>query len=246
MSKIFAGNWKMNPASLDEALSLFDNYLTVDAQAEIWVFPSSLYIFPLITKLAESKNQSIRLGVQSISDSEKGAYTGQISAEMVKNIGLDLVLIGHSEARKHQVNAIIGQKFLLAVQNNLTPVICLGYQHQDESFELHNLRVLEQVQEVIDTISKHELTLETLYFAYEPVWAIGTGKVADEASITAVFDLILNACKDLKATIKLLYGGSVDEQNIQELSSIPNLSGFLVGGAALKPEKVTTIVSKLQ
>jgi triosephosphate isomerase (TIM) len=245
MSKIFAANWKMNPSSLHDALSLLDTYLALDTQAEIWVFPPSLYIFPLISKLTETKNKSIRLGVQSISDNEKGVYTGQISAEMVKNIGLDLVLIGHSEARKHQVNAIIGQKFLLAIQNHLTPVVCLGYQHQDESFDKHNQRVLEQVKEVLDTIHKNSLTLDTLYFAYEPVWAIGTGKVADEESITTVFDLILEACKDLQIPVKLLYGGSVDENNIQNLSTITNLSGFLVGGAALKPYKITTMLQKI-
>jgi triosephosphate isomerase (TIM) len=245
MSKIFAANWKMNPSSLHDALSLLDTYLALDTQAEIWVFPPSLYIFTLISKLTETKNKSIRLGVQSISDNEKGAYTGQISAEMVKNIGLDLVLIGHSEARKHQVNAIIGQKFLLAVQNHLTPIVCLGYQHQDESFDKHNQRVLEQVKEVLDTIHKNSLTLDTLYFAYEPVWAIGTGKVADEESIITVFDLILKACKDLQIPVKLLYGGSVDENNIQNLSIIPNLSGFLVGGAALKPDKITAMLQKI-
>jgi triosephosphate isomerase (TIM) len=245
MSKIFAANWKMNPSSLHDALELFDTYLALDSSADIWVFPPALYTFPLISKSAENQNKSIRLGVQSISDNEKGAFTGQISAEMVKNLGLNLVLIGHSEARKHQVNAVISCKFLLAVQNHLTPVVCLGYQHQYESFEKHNQRVLEQIQEVLDTIIENNLSINTLYLAYEPIWAIGTGKVADEESITQVFDLILDSCKDLKIPVKLLYGGSVDETNIQELSAIPNLAGFLVGGAALKPDKLTAMIKKL-
>lgn len=235
----------MNPTSPQEAISLFNVYLSIQSNIDIWVFPPAIYVQGLTQMLTQKPNSHIRIGVQSISDNPKGAFTGQISAEMVKNLGIDIVLIGHSEARKHQVHAIIGSKFLLAVQNGLTPVICLGYQHQDESFDKHSQRVMEQVQEVISVIQINHLALDTLYFAYEPVWAIGTGKVADEASITQVFDLILDACRDIQTPIKLLYGGSVDETNIHQLSQIPNLEGFLVGGAALKPEKIVPMIDKL-
>ena len=245
MSKIFAGNWKMNPSSLDEAISLFDSYLPLQSDLPIWLFPPALYLQPLLEALRNSSNTNIRLGAQSISDNQKGAFTGQVSSEMIKNLGIDLTLVGHSEARKHQVNAIIGEKYRLAFENNITPIVCLGYQHQDESFEQHNARVAEQVQEVLSTIKSHTLSPAEIIFAYEPIWAIGTGKVADEKSISEVIDLILDQCKDTQANIKILYGGSVDEQNIHELINIPNLDGFLVGGTALKKEKFTPMIQAI-
>lgn len=168
----------------------------------------------------------IPVGVQNISPFEKGAYTGEISASQVKSIGASFVIIGHSERRNifHESNEEIYLKIKEALKNNLKIILCIGEKEEENREDI----LKKQLKECLK-----DLPLENIIIAYEPVWAIGTGRVMEEEEIR-------KACFYIKETLKInmpvLYGGSVNENNINDLSMIKEVDGFLVGGASIHPE----------
>ena len=177
------------------------------------------------------KNKMLFLGSQDISQEKEGKATGQISANMLKEFGVKFAIIGHSERRVFETNDDVNKKVKVALENDIVPIVCVGEKAkgQDKSF------IIEQVKSAICDTDKEVI------FAYEPIWAIGTGLIPTKTDINKVSKLIKKTAKEQKANVKVLYGGSVNESNISLLKTC-DVDGFLVGGACLDIVKFEKII----
>jgi triosephosphate isomerase len=239
--KVFAANWKMNLLA-SEAQAFFATMLAQKLpEADILIFPPALYLAQLAAISADSE---IAVGAQNIYWEDAGAFTGEISASMIKDLCVRYALCGHSE-RRHifgESSEMVTRKARAAQLHGLTPVICVGETLQEkeagETLEiLHNdtLSALAAVEKSPDII-----------IAYEPVWAIGTGLTATpadaEAAIAFIRNQIAGIWGDVAQDIRILYGGSVNDANIADLISCPNIDGALIGGASLHAESFLQII----
>lgn len=223
--KYLIANWKMNHTIRigEEFLREF-SLLDVNHRSTQVIIAPSFTSLNRLSSLIQRENMPIYLAAQNMSQFESGAYTGEISAEMIKESGCRYVILGHSERRYqfHESEEVIFQKYKSAMDNSLIPILCFG-----ETLPVY------QAKETISFI-KNQLTLfqkdKPFLFAYEPVWAIGTGLIPRIDEIVMVADFIKHTFPDSL----LLYGGSVNPETIVPISAIPNLDGFLVGGASLK------------
>lgn len=228
--KIIAGNWKMN-LTFDQANTLA-NSIKSSNRNEIILFPPSIYALK-VKEIVKGKN--IKVGVQNIFYEDFGAYTGEISAIMVKSMDLDYVLIGHSERRKYffESDEIINKKLKKAIEYNLDVILCVGEtleeRENNKAFEV----VKNQVLRAIEGLNN----LNNVKIAYEPVWAIGTGINATPEQANEMHQFI----KEI-INIPVLYGGSVNEKNAYELLSQEFIDGLLIGGASLKAEIFNKII----
>ncbi|MBK6933719.1 MAG: triose-phosphate isomerase [Bacteroidales bacterium] len=246
--KIVAGNWKMNP-NYDEAIDLLnflkDNIPTDHSGVDIIICPPFIY---LIEAKKIFNRQDIYVGAQNVSSFTNGAYTGEISAAMLKSININYTIIGHSERRQYfgEKEENFSKKIKLCLQEHITPIYCVG-----ETLEQRNngeqLKVVEkQISEALYNLSDDEIA--KIIIAYEPVWAIGTGVNAtpDQAQQMHVFIRELIAKKynqTISQGIIILYGGSVKASNAKELFSMPDIDGGLIGGASLKGKEFTSIIN---
>lgn len=246
--KIIVCNWKMNPSSVEEVNQIIDTIAgntTSVGRAELIILPPSIYISHL------QQHQSrlfASLGVQDISSQISGAYTGQLAAEMVYNLGLEYALIGHSETRiyQHYTTQDIAKKLTQALTYNLIPILCVGYEENPSSDEVNTDSIKQELYDIIEP-NKALLVEKHIIIAYEPIWAIGTGKTPSLESIETVSIFIKRMITDIvtsesQTTVAVLYGGSVNKDNIQELTSIPSVSGFLIGGASLDKEQIPILL----
>ncbi len=234
--KIFAANWKLhkNPSQTRE---FFKNFLS-EAGNACGNSESEIYFFPSATSLEAAsqslKDSPIKFGSQNCYSLSQGAFTGEISAQVVKDIGGHSVLIGHSERRKifGEVDQLIADKVAHVQSLDLTPLFCIG-----ETLEERESNKVKQVLETQIRIGLSKAnSSKSLIVAYEPVWAIGTGKIASSAQVKETHQLVYDLLKSFgfeKSAI--LYGGSVKPDNSKELLQIPHVDGFLVGGASLEP-----------
>lgn len=237
--KIVAGNWKMNKTA-EEALVLTSEIVNiykdeVRNDAEVVLIPPYVHL-TAIHGLA--KGSAIKTGAQDCSRYEKGAYTGEISAAMLKSLGLQYVIIGHSERRQYHLegNALLAEKTNMALKNSLTPIYCCGETLAEREKEIHFDIIRAQVSEGLFHLSQEEIT--KCVIAYEPVWAIGTGKTASSEQAQEVHAFIRQLLaekygKETASAIRILYGGSVKPDNSKELFAQPDIDGGLIGGAAL-------------
>jgi triosephosphate isomerase len=234
------GNWKMN-ASLESTEALIKELAgawTGVHKAEVAVCPP----YPYLGKAAELLEQSnINYGAQDVSDKESGAYTGQISAEMLLDFGCKYVLVGHSERREYQGESseLVAQKFAAASAKGLVPILCVGEtlaeREASKTFDV----VGEQLRAVIDLCGLDGIAKGVV--AYEPVWAIGTGKSATPEMAQEVHAFIREVLGPEGAQTALLYGGSVKPENAAELFAQADIDGALVGGASLKAQDFLAI-----
>ena len=243
---IIAGNWKMNK-TVAEALDLVNGLKRELANVK----EVDLVVCPAFTALNEvSKtilDSNIRLGAQNMSEQSEGAFTGEISALMLKEFSVRYVILGHSERREYQreANALIAKKALTAHGANLKPIVCIGEKlEQREAGETEQV-LDEQLKGSLAGLSKDQM--EETILAYEPVWAIGTGKTAsaDQAqSAHAFIRKPLGSMFDETTAkrIRIQYGGSVKPNNARELMSLPDVDGALVGGASLEVRSFSDIV----
>lgn len=241
---IIAGNWKMNKTP-SEAKSLIDHIkpLVADANCEVVVCPPFVCLPAAKTVL---ENSNIKLGAQNMHWEESGAYTGEVSAPMLKEIGVEYVIIGHSERRQYfaETDDTVNKKIISAFSHELIPIVCVGETlEQREAGKTENV-VKMQVEKGLSGLKVDEV--RRLIVAYEPIWAIGTGRNATPSDANYVIKFIRDIITGLYGTVadevRIQYGGSVNAQNAAEILAMPDIDGALVGGASLKAQDFATIV----
>ncbi|MBR6801235.1 MAG: triose-phosphate isomerase [Eubacteriaceae bacterium] len=239
--KVIAGNWKMNKLASEcgEFISRIIKDIDTD-EKDVIICPTFLSISSAVNATAGT---SVGIGAQNMHYEEKGAYTGEVSAEMIKEAGCKYVIIGHSERRKYyaETDDSISLKIKKAYETGLIPIMCIGESLEErESGETFN--VLEN--QLVNALKPIE-TDENLIVAYEPVWAIGTGKTATDEQAQEACCFVRNTLKEIVGEksdkIRILYGGSVNEKNIKALMAMPDIDGALVGGASLKDEFIKLV-----
>ena len=226
---LIAANWKMNLNKND--IKLFSNLLKKNSYSNLvktCIFPQSIYI-DLLVKLLN--NTPVYVGGQNCHYEINGPFTGEISAFSLKEIGCEYVILGHSERRQlfNETNSHVKKCSESAINNSLTPIICVGESYDDRK----NKKALDFVKDQI--LNSTPSTQENLCIAYEPIWSIGTGEIPSKDEIFEMHGHIKEvAYSILKRNIKVLYGGSVNLHNIKEVLSAGNVDGVLIGGASLK------------
>jgi len=245
--KLIAGNWKMNTDihSAVELINAVKQELSgKDIKTEVLVCPP----FTNIQAVAGAiDGTNIKLGAQNCEHRPEGAYTGEISVQMLKSVGCEYVIIGHSERRTHydETDENINLKAKAALAGGLTPIVCIG-ETLDERTEGDTYKILvHQICKAFDDIS--ESNIAKMVLAYEPVWAIGTGVSATTEQADEAHRWIRNYIKvnygNEASEIRILYGGSMNEKNSAELLSLPDIDGGLIGGASLKSGSFLTIIN---
>jgi len=234
------GNWKMN-ASTDSTESLVKALAAEWSgvhQAEVAVCPP----FPYLARAVEMLERSnIAVGAQDMSENEKGAYTGQVSADMLLDIGCKYVIVGHSERREYQKESslLVAKKFAAAISKGLIPILCVGETLAEREKSLTFDVVGEQLKAVIKVVGLGGIAKGVI--AYEPVWAIGTGKSATPEMAQEVHAYIREVLGPEGSQTSILYGGSVKASNAEELFAQRDIDGALVGGASLIAEDFLAI-----
>ena len=244
--KIIAGNWKMNKLP-NEAMEFIQKIEPVAAKSEHDVILCTPYT-DLFYSLMTAQETKIKIGAQNMHYEEKGAYTGEISGQMLKSIGVEYVIIGHSERRAYfaETDETVNLKVKAALKNELKPIVCVGESvEQRESGKAQEV-VTSQTTKALESLSEDEV--KGIIIAYEPIWAIGTGKTAtaEDAETTIKWireEIAKNYGQMVSESVIILYGGSVKSSNAKELFSMPNIDGGLVGGASLDAEEFSKIVN---
>ena len=245
--KIVAGNWKMN-LNFEDAIQLATNINAWVADnhpiAQVIIAPSSIYLQTLLEGVDE---QYVKIASQDIAAHEKGAYTGDVSAEQLDSIGLDFAIIGHSERREYQfeTDEIIAAKLKQAFKYQISPIFCVGEKLEERESEKHFEVVKSQIVNALKSQKAEDLS--RLIIAYEPVWAIGTGETASPDQAQEMHKFIRDLVEkvygfDIANELSILYGGSVKPDNAKEIFSKPDVDGGLIGGAALKANDFLAIV----
>lgn len=241
MSKyLIAGNWKMN-TNLDEAKSITDrlhSYIDYDSEVELLICPPFTHLSFLSELIDLSR---ISLGAQNVHSEKNGAYTGEISIDMLLSVGCEYVIIGHSERRSifGEDDKFINKKVVNSLNAGLRVILCIGetleQREKGETFEI----LENQLEKGLIGVEK----IINLKIAYEPVWAIGTGKTANKEQISETHEFISKFLikRFGENNIKILYGGSMNAENAEEILSIKNVNGGLIGGASLKPDSFLSI-----
>lgn len=246
--KIVIGNWKMNKTinTAEKLITDIRDNITPDILSKV-----DVVISPPFTSLQQAnillKDSKIFLGAQNLFYKDEGAFTGEISASMLRAINCDFVIIGHSERRIYfcDTNSMINQKIKKAIENDIKPVVCVGEALEERERNMQYDTVDRQITEALKGISKIDIT--KIIIAYEPVWAIGTGKNATPEVANEMHQYIRNQIKNMYSqeisdSIKILYGGSVNEINCSDLFCMPNIDGGLIGGACLKADTFLNII----
>lgn len=240
--KIVAGNWKMNGSS--ELVRTLVPALAEEAkqsQAEILVCPPA----PFLTEARSLAGDALKIGAQNCHEAESGAFTGEVSASMLADLKLSYVLTGHSERRAiyGETDALIAAKTKAAVAHGLAAVLCVGETLEERESGRTLDVVLGQVKSVFDQLSTDDWS--QLVVAYEPVWAIGTGKTASSEQAQevhkAIRDVLAGYSQEHADAMRILYGGSVKADNAAELFACPDIDGGLVGGASLNADEFISI-----
>jgi triosephosphate isomerase (TIM) len=244
-NKVIAGNWKMNKDVFETAdlINALKKALE-KAKAEVIICPPFTSLGPAQWLL---KGSTIKLGAQDVSVHDDGAYTGEISVKMLKSVGCEYVIVGHSERRQyfHESNELINQKAKKVLAAGMKTIICVGETLDEREKEITDKVITAQVKGVLAGLTQADL--DRVIIAYEPVWAIGTGKTATTQQAEDVHQLIRKLVAQLYAwpvaeKLIIQYGGSVKPENAKELLNQANIDGALVGGACLKADSFSAII----
>ncbi|MCL1883053.1 MAG: triose-phosphate isomerase [Defluviitaleaceae bacterium] len=235
--KIAAGNWKMNltPKKAEEFAREMKKTVNTDAVDVVLCVP--FVHLNMVQEIVAGTH--IKVGAQNMHYMDDGAYTGEISAKMLAGMNVPYVIIGHSERREYfgETDTSVNLKALKALQNEITPIICIGEtSKQRKSGRTFNV-IRKQLNIALDEMTSEDIT--KIVIAYEPIWAIGTGETATKEQAEEVCDMIRKQIHShhghwASDNVRILYGGSVTDQNANELFTMPNIDGGLVGGASLK------------
>jgi len=245
--KLIVGNWKMNGSLAANAalLQALKQGLPAGGKAGVAVAAPAVYLAQLQAELSGS---SIGIGAQDVSQHEQGAFTGEVSAAMLKEFGVRYALVGHSERRQYhgETDAVVAAKAQAALAKGVTPIVCVGETLQEREAGQTEAVVKRQLAAVIHQVGA---CVSELVVAYEPVWAIGTGKTATPEQAQAVHAVLraqLAAATEHAGRVPLLYGGSMNAANAAQLLAQNDIDGGLVGGASLKAADFLTIVAAAQ
>lgn len=243
---VIAGNWKMNK-NADETKILLNEIKEKlpETDATILLCVPSINIQ---TAVETAKESNINIGSQNCHWEKSGAYTGEISADMLKNFGIKYSIIGHSERRQYfgDNDETVNKRALACLANDICPVICVGENLDERESGKAEIVIKNQIEKGLKDFTKKDI--KNSIIAYEPIWAIGTGKTATSEQAEEVCKLIRNLLSDIfdnetAQSVSILYGGSMNAKNAQELLSMEDIDGGLIGGASLKSDDFTTIVS---
>lgn len=247
--KLIVANWKMNKGLVqsqqftDELRQFTDKHKLTET--EIVLCPPFTSLDAVNKKI---NGTQIKLGAQNMYFESIGAYTGEISAGMLKSCGCEYVILGHSERRQyfHETNAIINKKVLKALDEGLKPIVCLGENLQEHEDKLTESVIEEQLSSCLTHVSEEGIMNVTI--AYEPVWAIGTGKNATAHQVESAHNFLRKKLKkmyneEISKNTRIIYGGSVTPENAKELFASQTVNGGLIGGASLEAEKFIKIIN---
>ena len=244
--KVIAGNWKMNMLP-NEAMAYIEEFAPLVKNSEAEVILCVPYT-DLFYALLNAQGTNIKIGAQNMHFEEKGAYTGEVSGKMLKSIGVEYVIIGHSERREYfaETDETVNKKIKAAFANELKPIVCVGEKlEQREAGETEKI-ITTQTELALAGLTNEQV--ENTIIAYEPIWAIGTGKTATAEDANESIKSIRNKIaeiygKETAEKVIIQYGGSVKSSNAKELFTTSDIDGGLVGGASLKPEEFSKIVN---
>ena len=234
---MIAGNWKMNKTPAETVALVEDlKKIQVRTKAEVVVCPMTVSLFAAATQL---KGTDIKLGAQNVHFEDKGAFTGEVSAEMLKDLGVDYVIMGHSERREYnnETDETVNLKAKKALEKGLIPIVCCGESLEQREAGITMDWIAIQIKKAFAGISADDA--KKVVVAYEPIWAIGTGKTATDDQAEEVCGGIRELLENLYDTetakaITIQYGGSMNPKNCAGLLAKPNIDGGLIGGASLK------------
>ncbi|MGN0784838.1 MAG: triose-phosphate isomerase [Candidatus Aphodomorpha sp.] len=243
---IIAGNWKMNMTPADaEALVSALIPLVKDAKCDVVVCPPYVDLC-VVSKLVEGTN--IHLGAQNVHWAAKGAFTGEVSADMLKAFGVEYAIIGHSERRQYfgETDEGVNARAKAALSAGITPIICVGETLEQRESGVTAAFVSGQAKAALAGMSAEDV--KSLVIAYEPIWAIGTGKTATADDANATIAVIRQAVAEafgqaVADEVRIQYGGSMNPKNASELMAMPEIDGGLIGGASLKAEDFSKVVN---
>ena len=239
IKKLIAGNWKMNTSRSEGkalAAALAQHNATASDRFEMIVCPPSIWLTDIVDAV---KGSAVAVGSQDIHEKEKGAFTGNISAAMLKDAGVKYAIVGHSERRQfhNETNALVKAKAEAAIASGLIPIICVGEVESERNSNSQEFVVGQQLTESLPANGPYVV-------AYEPVWAIGTGKTATPEDVRAMHSFIrqtLAKAVDHADQVAILYGGSVKSSNASEILATVNVDGVLVGGSSLEANEFWAI-----
>ena len=244
--KVIAGNWKMNMLP-DATIRFIDELTPLVKAAESEVILCVPYT-DLFYALLTAQNTNIKIGAQNMHWEESGAYTGEVSGQMLKSIGVEYVIIGHSERRQYfaETDETVNKKIKSAFKYGLKPIVCVGETLEQREAGKEKEIVTKQIELALEGLAEEQV--ENTIIAYEPIWAIGTGKTAtsEDANdiVKAIREKISNIYGQMVANrVIIQYGGSVKASNAKELFSMSDIDGGLVGGASLKSDEFAKIVN---
>lgn len=235
--KIIVGNWKMNPVTFDEAKTIFDSIRKVSlklTKINLVICPPFVYLKSLI-----KDDKSVSIGAQNISEKESGSLTGEISIKMLKDLGIQYAIIGHSERRNMGENdELISRKVQISLDSGINTILCIGEKERNEQGD-HLDFIRNQIKNSLNNVSKKNTS--KLIIAYEPVWAIGAKEAMDSNSINEMTIFIRKTISDIYGqdnamSMPVLYGGSVNAKNALEIIKVGNVDGLLIGRESLNVE----------
>jgi triosephosphate isomerase (TIM) len=245
--KIVAGNWKMNKNAeeTEDLINELIQKLPTDSDAQIIIAPTFVN---LASAVDHTEFTEIQVAAQNMHQAEGGAFTGEISADMLKSIGVDIVIIGHSERRAyfHETDALLANKVETALKHDMKIIFCFGEELKDRNSNSHFNIVEGQLRDGLFNLP--ESAWANIILAYEPVWAIGTGETATPEQAQEMHEFIRETIRKqygstVAEDVSILYGGSVKPDNAREIFSKPDVDGGLIGGAALKSDDFVAIVN---
>jgi triosephosphate isomerase len=248
-TKIVAGNWKMhkNAEETEDLLNELINKLPNDKEVQIIVAPTFINLASAVEHLEFT---NIGVAAQNLHQAENGAYTGEISADMLQSVGVNTVILGHSERRAYfgETDAIISFKVDTAIKHNMSVIFCFGEELKDRQDKQHFNIVENQLRDGLFHLDK--TSWENIVLAYEPVWAIGTGETASPEQAQEMHEFIRETVRksygnDIADNVSILYGGSVKPDNAKEIFGKPDVDGGLIGGAALKADDFAAIINAI-
>lgn len=246
-TKIVAGNWKMhkNAEETEDLLNDLIEVLPIDKEVKIIVAPTFINLASAVDHLEYT---NIAVAAQNMHQAKEGAFTGEVSADMLKSIGVNTVILGHSERRAYfnETNQLLSEKVNTALTNNMEIIFCFGEELKDRQSGNHFNLVESQLKEGLFHLEAS--SWENIILAYEPVWAIGTGETASPEQAQEMHEFIRKTLFNqygevVSENTSILYGGSVKPENAKEIFSKPDVDGGLIGGAALKANDFAAIVN---